>query len=301
MRNRSKYLKAFMQEYEFPEEAIGLLLQAYDKIWENEKAKELFENSVMLYEIRMMGSFEASREKMQKVAELSGVHVYTTELLMVLAMSEFMKELYIERGIESWIYHDTCKDFKAKMMYCKERYDIWGTEVGAWFDKCFNLTRFILGRLQFEMAFACYTVAATYKTVALNQVVVNVHIPATGALLEEDCRESFLKAYEFFKPYFPNSVVPFVCFSWLLTPRHETMLSPDSNIRRFMNFFKIKESLLSVEGALKRNIFKVEDLSDIDSLPNISSLQRAYIEVLKKGEMPLSGVGAFHIKDGKFI
>ena len=301
VRNRSEYLKGFMQEFQYPAEAIDFLLDSYDKIWANDDAKLLFEQSIGIYEGRMMWSYEAIRGKMASVAESSGVHVYTVEFLMLLAMSEHMKELYIERGIDLSIYHDSCMDFKAKLFECKKNKDIWGTYVGSWFNRWFDLTRFALGRLQFEIAYAYFTVEGTYKTVNLGQAVVNMHIPALGPLLYEDCRESFLRAYDFFKHLFPDNEVPFFCCSWIISPQHEFMLKPDSNLRQFMKFFKIRETETSVEKALNAYVFGPADLTDVDALPENTSMQRAYKEVLKKGEMPCQGVGVFHIKDGKFI
>ena len=46
MRNRSEYMKGFMQDFQYPAEAIDFLLLSYDKIWANESAKILFEQCI---------------------------------------------------------------------------------------------------------------------------------------------------------------------------------------------------------------------------------------------------------------
>ena len=266
MRSRKEYMKGFMQEFDYPQEGIDCLLEAYDKIWANDDAKLLFEQGIEIYESRMMWNYEAIRGKMQTVADKVELSVYTVEFLMLIAMSEHMKELYIERGIDLGIYRDSCMDFKAKLFECKKNKGIWGTYVGSWFNRWFDLTRFALGRLQFEVMYSWGEAEGTYKPVKLGQLVVNMHIPALGPLLEEDCRESFLRAYEFFKHLFPDGVVPFFCSSWIISPSHETMLGPDSNLRKFMKFFKLRASGTTVEKALIQYVFGEVDLADVDSL-----------------------------------
>ncbi len=301
MRNRSEYFKAFMQEFQYPAEAVDFLLASYNKILENEEAGLLFDQCIAIYENQWMWNYEAIRGKMSTVAGAVNIPVETAEFLMLIAMSEHMKELYIERGIDLKIYHDSCMDFKAKLLSCKRNKDIWGTYVGSWFNRWFDLTRFAFGRLQFEIIYAWATAEGTYKTVSAGQAVVNMHIPALGPLLYDDCRDSFLRAYEFFKPLFPDGAVPFFCASWIISPQHEFMLGPDSNLRKFMKFFKITESQTTVEKALNEYVFGPVDLTDVDALPEDTSMQRAYKKVMKEGEMPHGGVGVFHIKDGEFI
>lgn len=301
MLDRLDYLNTFMRENEYPKEAVECLGQNYHKICLNSEAAYIFEQTLRFYESDKVFDYGNWLKKMGKVAEICEIPVESATLLLVLSMSKHLKEKYELHGIDLQIYKDSCMDFKAKLLECKKNKDIWGTYVGPWFNRWFDLTRFALGRLQFEIAYAWCTVEGTYKTVNAGQAVVNMHIPSLGPLIYEDCRESFIRAYEFFKPYFPDEIVPFFCASWIISPSHEAMLGSGSNLRKFMTFFKIREGEGTVEKALNDYVFGPADLTDVDALPENTSMQRAYKEVLKKGEMPHIGAGVFHMKDGKFI
>ncbi len=300
MLNRLDYLNTFMRDNEYPKEAIECLGQAYHKICLNTEAADIFEQTLQLYESDKVFDYTNWLKKMGKVAEICEISVESAELLLVLSMSKHLKEKYELHGIDMQIYKDTCMDFKAKLMECHDVRGVWGTFVGFWFDRFFNLTRFAIGRLQYEIISAYTPAEAEYGKIAIGDPVVNVHIPSLGPLKEEDCRASFLAASKFFAPAFKGGVVPFVCSSWLLAPEHREMLKPDSNILKFMNFFSIRLSESTVEKNLWR-IFNKDDCSDVDTLPADNSLRRAYIKAIKEDKMPHIGVGLFYVKDMEFF
>lgn len=300
MLDRSEYLKNFMQEFEYPAEASHALLKTYYAILENSDAYAIFEQMLRLYESDLVFDYGGWVKMMPRVSKACNEPSETVDLVFVLCLSEHLRELYLRRGLDIQIYKDSCLDFKAKLMECHDIRGIWGTFVTDWFSRFFNLTRFALGRLQFEINPVPSEISAKGRIVHAGDPAVSIHIPSIGPLSENACRESFIKASEFFACGFKDGVVPFRCGSWLLAPEHRHMLKPDANILKFMNFFNITPQEKTVEGDLWR-IFGQQDCSNISALPRDNSLRRAYASEIEKGNMPHIGIGLFFMKDGKFL
>ena len=130
-------------------------------------------------------------------------------------------------------------DLNWKLHECRKMYGIWGSFVSWWFDGFFEMTRFALGRLQFElMDFPeSYEKTGHVRPEGMTKVI-NMHIPS-WTVEKEDCEASFRQAAAFFVDAFPGEEIAFFCESWLLYPRHRKFLSPDSGIVQFMSFFDI--------------------------------------------------------------
>ena len=120
-------------------------------------------------------------------------------------------------------------DLNWKLHECRKMYGIWGSFVSWWFDGFFEMTRFALGRLQFElMDFPeSYEKTGHVRPEGMTKVI-NMHIPSCGPLKKADCEASFRQAAAFFADAFPGEKIAFFCESWLLYPRHREFLSPDS-------------------------------------------------------------------------
>jgi hypothetical protein len=64
--------------------------------------------------------------------------------------------------------------------------------------------------------------------------VLDMHVPAEGALTVEALRDAMRQAEEFFDNYYPQRpFVAYICDSWLFSPQLEAMLPPNSNILRW--------------------------------------------------------------------
>lgn len=64
--------------------------------------------------------------------------------------------------------------------------------------------------------------------------VLNIHIPASGPLLRQDCIDSLKRMCDFsaeFQPDYDYKAI--VCYSWLLDPVFQKILKPGSNIIQF--------------------------------------------------------------------
>ncbi|MBQ9113406.1 MAG: hypothetical protein IJY05_00610 [Clostridia bacterium] len=87
------------------------------------------------------------------------------------------------------------------------------------FQVFFNLTRFALGRLQFELIPLPFNYEKNGLKLEKGKTVINVHIPRTGTPMDkESCDDSYARANAFFKPQTGENTV-FFCNSWSYTPK----------------------------------------------------------------------------------
>ena len=97
-----------------------------------------------------------------------------------------------------------------------------------WLSLALRMKIFRLGRLQFEPD--------------EDRHVLHVHIPEGEPLDDAACGESFAIAEEFFGPEYTI----FDCESWLLSPKLQKLLKPDSNILKIPEPVSDREDHLSV-------------------------------------------------------
>jgi len=120
--------------------------------------------------------------------------------------------------------------------------------------------------------------------------ILDVHIPAGARLEYSACIESFRMANEFFPKYFPeHSYSAFFCDSWLLDHALGIILTPDSNIVRFLKEFYTLPSLSDARSTYER-VFGNQQV-DITKAPRDSSLRRAVVEHVLAGNQVHSALG----------
>ena len=290
-------MKAYIREIcaglEFPAEAVQVMEEGWDRIDGCSEARTGFAKWTSLYEKDIHMDYKAALEAVDEAAKEAGVHKYTAELLFFLLLTKPLKEAYLKRGIALQIWHDSCKDLYWKLMECKKMYDVWGSFVAWWFSGFFDMTRFALGRLQFELIDfpEGYEKSGRKKPEEMKQVI-NVHIPSAGKLDMEDCRKSFAQAAAFFADAFPGEKVVFCCRSWMLYPPHADFLKPDSGVVAFMKLFDIY-TFEEDDGDLWR-ILEVDYQGDARELKEDTSMQRAYKKWLLDGNHAGNGEGIFY-------
>ena len=297
MEQRKENMLAFMAHYEFPTAAVKTVLWAWETLLRDEKSRKTLERAFLIYENGWMFDHKSQLEILIPVAQRCRIPVETVHLVYILGLMEPLRQRYAQRGIPEDVYWNSMLDVRCKLLECRQVRKLWGLSVAYWYERFLKLTRFALGRLQFELRFAPMDMERGSLRVEAGQPVVNMHIPSCGPLNREECEESFRRAYKWFLPAFPGGCIPFYCGSWLLAPEHETMLPPESNIRKFMDFFRLYPTESTVEGNLWR-IFGTES-KDFSIFPRDTGLRRIYAEALDRGEMPHVGKGVFFMQDGK--
>ena len=286
-----EYLTSFFKEFEYEDKDVQCLLCAYDTITANESADKLLIEVLSAYEANISMDYQTEVfSRTRQISEITKVHDYTVELLVFMCMTKHLKSVYSEKGLDMQIYKDSVLDLKWKLEECKLVKGICGSFVSPWFCGFFDLTRFALGRLQFE-------IITTWQDYKKNGVklerdkskVINVHIPRTGTPLDKDsCDSAYAQAREFFKEQVGENC-PFVCYSWLLYPENKDILPPHTNIYRFMSEYDIVGWEVNYGEDLWR-LFDTEEKNP-HRLPADSSVRRCYVEHLKKGGRVGCGFG----------
>lgn len=289
-----KYLEGFMRECAYQRDDISALLSAYDKLLASYSCE--LSALVSEYDTGYNIDYEASLGRMKELSHLAGIHEYTGALLLFLCYTKRLREYYKEAGISDEIFLSSVLDLRYKLDECKCVYGIVGSFVAKWFSGFFNLTRFALGRLQFEIVEFGGEYEKDGVKLTPDTKVINVHIPRTGTRLDrESALESYKLAKEFFAPILGNRIA-FICSSWLLFPRHREMLNPTSNLLAFMNDFDV---YASGEYENYNEVWRLFDTmydGDVSHLPADSSLRRAYIDLISRGEKTGWGKGVFVYK-----
>ena len=290
------YAIDFMTELGFDAEAIEVLSADLEKMLSNTESESIYTKYVALYEENVNLNYGEMLSEIDKAAELVGVHKYSAELLIFISLAKHLRELYKEKEIPDRIWFDSMCDLKWKLWECKAVKGMWGSFVAIWFPRFFNLTRFALGRLQFEVVEFDGEYQKDGKTLKKGDKVINVHIPRTLTPLTKESRDdAYAQAAEFFKDMTYGTPIAFVCSSWLLYPEAEKILPPHSNIRGFMADYDIIRSRVDDEGDYHNmwRLFDMDYTGDFNDYPEDSSLRRAYKKFLLDGNRTGGGYGVF--------
>lgn len=296
---QSDFINNFMTKLSFPTEAQDALSTAEETLITKEKDVVL---SSLVHSFMVCHTeFDKILPKLDELASLCAIENYTMNLIFYLHCTPTLFEQYREKEIPEQIFWDSMYDFKCKLTECHEVKGIWGTFTATWFPRFFNLSRFALGRFQYEPTeFAYDTYTKSGFTVNKGDLVYNSHIPSAGPMPKEVRLDSYRRAYEFFKKDLKDKPIVIVCHSWLLFPGHKNFLPQKSNILDFMNDFDI---IHFEENDTFDNIWRVfgkDHALPFDKLPRDTSLRRAYADHLISGGKSGNGFGIL-LFDGEKI
>jgi len=278
-----EYLTSFFERFAYEQADARCLLEAYDRIVLQAPASGLLRELLAAYAENYETDYRTEiLDRAEEISRITGLHSYTVALLVFICMTKHLQTLYREKGLDQQIYVDSVLDLKWKLEECKAVKGICGTFVAHWFAGFFRLSRFALGRLQFELKTArCDYNKNGIRLEKDKSTVINVHIPRTGTPLDpESCDKAYAAAREFFK----NQVgehCPFVCNSWLLYPENKDILPPYLNTYRFLSEYDIIDWGVN-DGRDLWRLFDTEE-KDPDKLPVDGTLRRCYAAHLKNG------------------
>lgn len=286
------YLTAFFELFDYPAEARQALFAAYGQIGASADAAPRFTALLEAYDKSMDLDYAVLIEEMTALCGKAGVLPYTGHSLLFICFSRRLRERYREQGIGDDIWRATVCDLKYKMIECHLIHGVWGTFVAKWNDGFFNMTRFALGRLQFEIRPFGYTYEKDGVRLTPTSPVLNTHIPRSELpLTHESVQEAFRLAADFLGERLQGAPVAFFCSSWLLFHKHREMLKPTSNIYRFMENFDVVDRGEYKDYTEVWRLFDKYYAGDPDGMPADSSLRRAYIDLMKRGEKTGWGKG----------
>ena len=290
------YITCFLAEYDYPEEAKKVLLQAYDAILSSEKGA-VFSSLQETYAQGGTPDPNAILQEMKTISEAAGVHEYTGALLLLICYSRQLKEYYKAANLSQEIFKATMFDLKYKLMECKYVKNVWGTFVAPWLAGYFNLSRFAFGKLQFEIHAFKDEYHKNGLSLTPGSKVINVHIPRTGGRLDEESRKkSYAMAAEFFAKRYGMDPIVFYCNSWLLFPKHEEIMKEGSNLLSFIRDYDIYMAGEYEDYGQVWRLFDMDYTADHSKLPADTSLRREYLKMMDVGEKTGWGKGIYLYK-----
>ena len=235
-------------------------------------------------------------EMVEKLELEAGIHRYSLDLLLIIECALVLKKDFEKKALEDCkytleIYYDTMKDITYKVHECQDVYGVLGIFVGFWYDGFFDMTRFALGRLQFEIMplWLSKSVEVNGCTLENGMAAINMHIPSSGPLTPFEADESLRKASEFFKDDFEGRTEVFVMSSWLLDEDLMALL-PDGNIREFVTQFQVvntnKSDYFDDGWRVYGNAWRFDRITwrdGVENLPRNTRLQRVIADYLQRG------------------
>lgn len=284
------YLNTFMSKCAFPEEDREILCNAYRNIQSNPSASGKLLEILNLYEESIHCDYKRILELSKQIAAECELHPYTTDLLVFLCLLPQTERAYESKGFSKELFYHTMADLRYKLEECRIVKGICGSFVASWFPGFFELNRFTLGRLQFEILNFGFSYERNGVLLTPDTKVLNVHIPRDGTRLDRDrCLESFSMAKEFFKDQY-GFIPAAKCHSWLLFPKNKELLSEHSNTVQFMELFDIFDWHYTLEKDDLWRFFDTDEQNP-NRLPTDTHLRQVYVAYLKQGGRTGCGYG----------
>lgn len=282
----NKIINEFFDDVNFTKEGREYLLPIFEKLCSNEDfvlAKKQYEAGEMTKDLLL--------EACQKISDKTGVHHYTTALLLLVLFTEHLKKLYIQKGYSLEIYKNSVLDLHYKAIESKLVKGVWGTFVADWQYKFFTLERFGVGRLQAEL----FDLPESCKELTSSPNAIKIHIPRSGEpLTPESIDTALAKAKIIFKEYIAEPV-PIVCSSYLLYSNFAPLYKEGSNLKKFVSRFTIVAQTDDKAGDYPNmwRLFDMDYTGNIDDYPERTSLHRAFKQYLKDGKTTGVAIGYF--------
>lgn len=292
MQGYKSYLDNFMVEFDFPTGAQVELSNAFTKMRSDEGLCVEWRKALALYKADKTQGLTEALEISKRISTATGVNVYTAFMVTLILLAGLAKTHYA--GLPKDMWKRNFNDLRYKLIECKLVKGVWGTFVPEWYLRFLDGSRFSFGRLQFEIIEFGRAYQKGDLVLTPKSLVVNIHIPRTGERLSAvKVGMAVTEAKVFFQKQYSLERVVFVCHSWLLYPEHKKLLKPDSNLYAFLSRFDVIEAGEYPDYTEVWRLFDCEYTGDVDALPADTSLRRAYIERIKKGERTGWGYGVW--------
>ena len=202
------------------------------------------------------------------------------------------KEIYDARGIGENIFYDTMSFFNEIL---RENFILNGGYYSFdrvwWYYRQIACIIYKLGVLEFEMVYLTGKTAEYFK-LPDNTPVLSVHIQTGSVLTRAALDSSYQTARTFFPQYYPCfKFEKIICDSWLLSPVLKELLTEGSRILLFQSDYEIV-NVHKDSDSYFTYVYNLKDKStDINLLPEDTSLRRAIKKRLLSGGKIGSGAG----------
>lgn len=285
-----KHYLEFLTRAEMPSEADAYLKESIDVILP-EYEKELTEIIDFLYDNDC--SVKATLPLREKLAEKSGVHLYTVNFIFMVCASKRMKADFLKLGYTEECFWETILDLKYKLFESKTVKGVWGNFVENWYDIFYKCDIFKLGRLEYErIEYPDFAPETVVEDIELKHgcTVYSVHIPSCGKLTKELREESYKQAREFFRKETGDKPLVLFCESWLMNPDNRKIFPPSLNIIDFLNEWTNVGFLDDSEYHDCWRLFSVYYDGKPENLPEDTTMQKCMKQWLMNGGKTGAGI-----------
>lgn len=194
------------------------------------------------------------------------------------------RRMYEDRGLDRELFEDNIRDIEIWAEDFEKKSGVRGIDDRhrTWLEDILELRVIKLGRLQFEYMGEGRATKFGPIPLSSDALYINVHIREGEELHEEDCEDSYRRAWNFYcSQGYTFTHLVFVCDSWLINPKLETLLNEDSNILKFQRrYCFLLEDLENRQ--MEERVFGILR-EDPSVYPEKTSLQRALKNELKRG------------------
>lgn len=302
--NCEKYITDFMERYSFPDEAVKTFSDIEIFLNENKDIFNRFQFAIDDYLKNEKISIGDAISIIDKIADENNINRYTFEFVFIMHCTIVSKDIYKSKGLSEQTFWDSMDDLRCKLNECIQVKGVPGTFVAGWFNGILKAETVTYGRFEYHLERYTFDIdVKTYagKTFTKGDWYLNFHIPSSGIPLTDEVRlDSYKKAYEAYKDYFPDGLAVFGCCTWLLYPFNKEFIPSHSNILKFANDFQpVCFEHKNPFNDMWRIFGKDADLP-ADKLPKDTSLKKAFAEWLQKGNKVGDAFGVF-VFDGEKI
>lgn len=174
-------------------------------------------------------TWDAGREEIKKALgeDTKGIKILTC----VLKCGMKTYENYLSHGTEEEILIDTMKCFQRFIEEHRVSYGTFAFDRDFWTARQISGNLLRIGELEYELV------------QEKDKKYISIHIPPDTKMTGKKFWDSYEKAKEFMKKFFPEyQDADVVCDSWLLSPALQNVLPENSNILRFQKAFMIEQA-----------------------------------------------------------
>ena len=241
--------------------------------------------------------FQALLRQAEEYGKEIGEHKFRMQLVFALYCFTLLEEKYQKAGIDKSVYENTMLDFRYRVYECQEVYHFTGIFVAWWYLIFCNLSLHKIDELEFEKTKAGFNYDKNGVCVKKGDDIIAIHIPPKFKMNRESVTKAIKESYKYFN--FQGKVA-YQCESWLLYPDFEDVFVTGGNIHEFRTFFDVIDRIDTEEFENCWRVFKVGKITDLDSLPTETRLQRNMLSHIKNGGKVGDGFGVL-IFDGEKI
>ena len=288
-----KDIKVLCQEQGYNEATTAFLDGVWQKIKADEAAYAVFAEQIEIYKNNMT-DFEhyPMLAKVQALGEPYGILPATMDLVLLIYMLPILKEQYELQDVPMKYYDAIANGFRNHAEKALETKGAATAGVAWWSMAYFKLKMFSIGRLIYKWRPFKETITFGDFVIEEGTYHIDVHIPGSGSFAQDVVHASYDEAKEFFEKRYNKKGLLFACSSWLLSPTLDEMLPAHSNILAFAHEYSIYKTGVDPTGEkLGHYVFGSADMTNVDALPEGSSLQRAMKARLKEGKGIGTGSG----------